>query len=251
MFSTLIKSAVLVCKLHLRISSLGADISLETSCVLGAVLMASGVASSPALVFAAAAALLRCRWVEAKLGSSADSGLLAVAEVHLFSCIDVAIEVLASSPVASAVVMDSRGVPILGVAGDAAAMEVVPSVVEESVTPLSLCVGPDRDPPSPERVIEAWDALFFVDNLETEVASLFQTHRELAAAAHCRPPSAPVVLLYVDFDMFHHSSGFEILKAAALWDRWMGIVSPDRLFTHSGRGRGTKICVVLRELPRD
>ena len=211
--------------------------------VSSAVLMASGAVPLPSSVFAAAVALIRSRWEEAKLCSTADPGLLASAEGELFSSIEVALEVLDSSPVASGVRFDGRGVPI-GAGGDAAAMDVGPSVVEDAVDPSSVCVGPDRDPPTPERVIEGWNALFFVDNLESEVVSLFDRHRELAAAAYCRSSSAPVVYLFVDFDMFHAGTGFDMLQSSVLWDRWMGIVSPDRIW------RGCRICVALHELPR-
>ena len=198
--------------------------------------MASGAAPSPASVFAVAAVLIRSRWEEAKLGSTADPGLLALAEGELFSSIEVALEVLGSSPVASKV----------GAGRDAAAMDVVPPVVEEAVTPPLVRMGPDRDLCAPLRAGgEAWNALLFVANLESEVVSLFDRHRELAAESYCCSSSAPVVWLFVDFDMFLSGTGFDIVHAQALWDRWMRIVSVDRIW------RGCKICVALHELPME
>ena len=198
--------------------------------------MASGAASSPASAFAVAAALFRSRWEEAKLVSIADPARLALAEGELFSSIAVALEVLGASPVASEV----------GAGGVAAAMDVVPPVVEAVVTPPSVRWGSENDSRCPTRAGgEAWNALLFVANLESEVVSLFDRHRELAAAAYCRSASAPVVWLFVDFDMFHSGTGFDIGQARALWERWMRIVSLDRI-----RG-GNKICVALHELPRD
>ena len=197
--------------------------------------MASGAAASPASAFAVAAALFRSRWEVAKLGSIADPALLALAEGEHFSSIEVALEVLGASPVASEV----------GAGGAAAAMDVVPPVVEEVVTPPPVRWGPDHDSRGPTRAGgEAWNAILFVANLESEVVSLFDRHRELAAAAYCRSSSAPVVWLFVDFDMFHSGTGFDIGQARALWERWMRIVSLDRI-----RG-GCKICVALHELPR-
>ena len=112
-------------------------------------------------------------------------------------------------------------------------MDVVPPVDEDAVMP-PLCVGPDRvgpdrDPPSAGG--EAWNALLFVAELESEVVSVFDRHRELAAAAYWRSSSA--------------GTGFGQVQAQALWDRWMRIVSGDRIY------RGCKICVALHELPRD
>jgi hypothetical protein len=122
----------------------------------------------------------------------------------------------------------------------------VPPVVEEVVTPPPVRWGLDRDSRGPTRAGgEAWNALLFVANLESEVVSLFDRHRELAAAAYCRSSSAPVVWLFVDFDMFLSGTGFDIGQAKALWERWMRIVSVDRI-----RG-GCKICVALHELPMD
>jgi hypothetical protein len=125
-------------------------------------------------------------------------------------------------------------------------MDVVPPVVEEVVTPLSVRCGLDRDSRGSTRAGgEAWDSVLFVANLESEVVSLFDRHRQLAAASYCRSASAPVVWLFVDFDMFVSGTGFPIGQAQVLWERWMRIVSGDRIY------RGCKICVALHELPRD
>ena len=202
--------------------------------VLGAVLMASGPVSVPASAFEVAGALFRSCWEEAKRGSNADPRLLADAEGHLFASIEVALEVLESLPVVTG--------------GAAVAMDVVPPVEEEVVTPPSARCGPDRvgldcDPPSAGG--EAWNSLLFVANLESEMLSLFHRHRDVAAAAYCRSSSAAVVWLFVDFEMFVSATGLNIVQAQALWDRWNLIVSVDRIY------RGSKICVPLHELLRD
>ena len=200
--------------------------------VLGAVLMASGPAPVPASAFEVAGALFRSCWEEAKRGSNADPRLLADAEGHLFSSIEVALEVLESSPVVTG--------------GAAVAMDVVPPVDEEVVTPLSVRCGLARDSRGSTRAGgEAWNSLLFVANLESEVVSLFDRHRQLAAASYCRSASAPVVWLFVDLDMFVSGTGFPLGQAQVLWERWMRIVSVDRIY------RGSKICVPLHELLRD
>jgi hypothetical protein len=138
--------------------------------------------------------------------------------------------------------------------GAAVPMEVVRPVVDDAVvilsrsviSPLSLGpdrVGPERDPPA--AVGEAVNLLSFVSQLESEVFSVFDRHRELAAAAHWRSSSVPVVWLFVDFEMFLVGTGFGAVQAQALWDRWMGTVSRDRIY------RANTICVGLHDLPRD
>lgn len=135
--------------------------------------MASGAAASQveASALAVAVALLRTRWREAKIGSTADPEVLASAEISRFRSIDVALDVLgvegAAGLISGASSLAAEFGAVDGVSGVSA------PVVEDVATPSPFRCDYPRDSRGSD-ADEAWNTLLYLSNVEKEVLSLFR-----------------------------------------------------------------------------
>ena len=205
--------------------------------------MASGAAASQmgASELAVAVALLRIRWQEAKLASTADPEVLDSAQSELFRSIDVALDSLGGEGTAGLTSGVFSGAAQFGAVDGASGASAL--VVEDVATLSPVRCDYPRDSRGSD-ADEAWNTLFYLSNVEREVLSVFRKHRKIAADVACSS-AEPCVWLFVDVEMFLKATGFEYGQATVLWDRWMRTVSVERIWG------GCKIVVAIDELPRD